>query len=110
MKEEKSQQSLKDQLFMIWDGLSFFGFAEWKLERVKGAPQRWHDRFTSKYWMVTYILGLALVMYVLIGQILNFGEIKMQRASVITRGEYKFNVTEQMTLLGVNYMNTASIV
>ena len=50
-----AKDSLKDYLFnyifLLWDGLGFFGFDDNKLERLKGKKPNWYDRFTNKRWV-----------------------------------------------------------
>ena len=39
-------------IFMIWDGLGFFGFSPNKIDRLKGILPRWWDRFFNLKYMV----------------------------------------------------------
>ena len=65
-------------IYLLWDGLGFFGFSDTKLNRLKGIKPRWYDRFLSKRWVAFNITSLVLVTYVLIEQLKILGNIKSQ--------------------------------
>ena len=48
-------------IFMIWDGLGFFGFSPNKINRLKGQPPRWWDRFFNFKYMAVHLLFAAVV-------------------------------------------------
>ena len=68
----------KNYIYLLWDGLGFFGFNDTKLNRLKGIKPRWYDRFLSKRWVAFNITSLVLVTYVLIEQLKILGSIKSQ--------------------------------
>ena len=53
-------------IFLLWDGLGFFGFANHKLTRLKGIKPRWYDKFKNKYWVGFNLSFLAIVTVVLV--------------------------------------------
>lgn len=59
-------QLLKSYLFLMWDGLGFFGFDDNKLDRLKGRPPKWYDRFYNKRWIAAKIITLSFVLYIFI--------------------------------------------
>ena len=63
-------------LYLLWDGLGFYGFDDNKLDRLKGVEPRWYDRFSNKRWLLANMTLYALVVYILAGQLNQFGEIK----------------------------------
>jgi hypothetical protein len=40
---ETKKISWKDYAYLIFDGLSFFGFSGFKLNRLKGKAVKWYD-------------------------------------------------------------------
>ena len=65
-------------IFLLWDGLVFFGHDDNKLNRLKGVKPRWYDRFLNKRWLM-FELGLAGAMYVVLNYELGLiGTIKSQ--------------------------------
>ena len=67
---------IKAYLWMLWDGLEFFGFDDTKLARLNGHPTSYMDKFKNKKWIGTTVLGLTIVLYVLISSIEKLGSIK----------------------------------
>jgi hypothetical protein len=67
------KQYLVTYLFILWDGLGFFGFDDAKLERIRRKPAGWFDKFKSFKRMILLILGLIVLIYVLVTQILKWG-------------------------------------
>ena len=53
-------------VYLLWDGLGFFGFDDNKLERVKGKEPRWYDRFVNKRWILFNLSIIAFVIVLLV--------------------------------------------
>ena len=68
--------TLSEYLFLMWDGLGFFGFSDIKLERLKGIKPHWYDRFKIKRWVLMNIIILLLYIYILIGVFNTLGDVK----------------------------------
>ena len=68
----KSEDSYKDYLttyiFLLWDGLGFFGFDDNKLERLKGRKPKWHDKFSNKRWITAQLIFISVIVSVLYHQ------------------------------------------
>jgi hypothetical protein len=52
-------------LYLLWDGLGFYGFDDNKLDRLKGVKPRWYDKFTNKRWLVANLVVGILIVYIL---------------------------------------------
>ena len=60
-------------VFMLWDGLGFFGFDDAKLDRIRRKPASVFDKCNSVQRMVIIILGLTVLIYVLVTQVAKWG-------------------------------------
>jgi hypothetical protein len=56
----------KNYIFLLWDGLGFFGFDDNKLERLKGKKPKWYDKFSNKRWVVARLILSIVFINVLI--------------------------------------------
>ena len=52
-------------IYMMWDGLGFFGHDDNKLGRLRGKKPKWYDRFVNKRWMLFNLTFLFLVISIL---------------------------------------------
>jgi hypothetical protein len=50
---------------MLWDGLTFFGFDDTKLGRLKGEPVSVWDKFKNKKWLISMFIAFAVIIFVL---------------------------------------------
>jgi hypothetical protein len=68
----KSENNLKDYfynyLFLLWDGLGFFGFDDNKLERLNGKKPKWYDRFSNKRWVLLNLILATAFFYIITSQ------------------------------------------
>ena len=51
-------------IYVLWDGLIFFGHDDNKLERLKGIPPRWFDRFKNRRWLlfnISFVVALTVI-------------------------------------------------
>ena len=46
--------------------VGFFGFDDNKLNRVKGIPPRWFDRFCNKRWLIWNTIFVALLVNIVV--------------------------------------------
>ena len=53
-------------LFLLWDGLGFFGYDNHKLKRLKGIKPKWYDKFKNIYWIMFNISFLLIITVVLV--------------------------------------------
>ena len=67
---------IKMIIFLIWDGLGFFGFDDNKLQRLRGIPVRWNDRFKNKRWMLYQSVGLFIIFAILVNEFRKIGDVK----------------------------------
>ena len=81
-------------IFLLWDGLGFFGFSHFKLPRLEGIPARWHDRFNSTAWYLQCSFPLVVLIYVLVTQIPLLGTVKTQTISYDEKENYEFEIRD----------------
>ena len=72
-------EHLKEYIWMLWDGLTFFGFDDTKLARLNGVPTSYLDKFKNKKWLSTSILGVTIVTYVILSSASKLGTVKFQK-------------------------------
>ena len=68
LKRARSDQCCKyfsTYLFLLWDGLGFFGFDDHKLKRLKGIQPKWYDRFKDKTWLAFNLTSVVVVIVIL---------------------------------------------
>ena len=63
-------------IFLLWDGLGFFGFDDNKLDRLRGKPPKWYDRFLNFRWILFNLTLTAIMVSILARQAGNVGNIK----------------------------------
>ena len=66
---------LNSFIFIMWDGLGFFGFDDVKLNRLRGIPPKWYDRFRNKRWILYNITVVVLVIYLFASQLGKIGDV-----------------------------------
>ena len=71
-------QQFQTCLFLLWDDNVFFGFAHYKLPRLKGIKPRWYDRFKNPIWLLKMIMLAAVFAYILSVQFPHLYTIKTQ--------------------------------
>ena len=60
------KQVFKKFLFYYWDGISFFGFADYKIKRMRGIPAGWFDKFTHPKNLIMYLVNTSIMAWILI--------------------------------------------
>jgi hypothetical protein len=75
-KNGKFCELFRTYLFLLWDGLGFFGFDDNKLNRLKGIPPKWHDRFMNKRWVLFNLTSISIVLIIIVGQLETLGDVK----------------------------------
>ena len=70
-------ETFKAYLWLMWDGLVFFGFDDTKLARLNGKRTSVFDKFRNKKWVLSSIMVLIIVVYVIFMEISKLGEIKL---------------------------------
>ena len=74
-KSKCSSEDLKKIRFMIWDGVTFFGYDAEKIKRLNGAPPKYSDKVTNIEWVFPHIIAFCLALYLLIIEFNKFGTI-----------------------------------
>ena len=60
---------IQTYLFLIWDGLGFFGYDNHKLDRLKGIKPKWYDKFMNPYWIFLNFSFLLVLIIVMVGSL-----------------------------------------
>ena len=97
-------------MFIWWDGLSFFGFDDGKLDRIRRKPASVWDKCNSVQRLVMIILGLAVLVFVLFTQIKKWGTQKSQVVALNTQNMFVYNITEQFKFVATTYFFMDSII
>jgi hypothetical protein len=87
-------------IFLLWDGLGFFGFDDNKLDRLKGISVKWYDRFTNKRWIMFNVTSIIIFIAVLSRQLGGVGGIKQQQINYEKEDKYELPLAEHLTLTG----------
>ena len=61
---------------VLFDGLAFFGFDEVKLNRLKGIPPKWTDRFFTKEWLLRNLILFSIFVFIMNQTVSEFGSLK----------------------------------
>ena len=87
-------------IYMMWDGLGFFGHDDNKLSRLKGVKPRWYDRFLNKRWLLFNMTFIVFLSTILLSEYENLGEIKSQEKQSDMLDIYEFDSREFFKLTG----------
>ena len=67
---------IKQYIWLLWDGVGFFGTSDLKLDRLKGKKPRWYDPCKSKRWMAFNFIAFVAVTIILKDSIETLGTVK----------------------------------
>ena len=59
---------MKEYLFLMWDGMNFFGFDERKIHRISGRKPRWHDKFRNKRYLALRVILSIIAIFLIISE------------------------------------------
>ena len=85
-------------IFLLWDGLGFFGFDPTKIDRLKGKNARWYDRFFNGKYMALQILFTGIIVVFLIKEYGHIGDVKSQQINTEYNDEYTFPAQDQLKI------------
>ena len=104
------KNSIKEYIFLWWDGVSFFGPDHTKLQRLNGIPPRWFDKFKSFAWFFPKFVMLALIAFVIGNEFKDVGEVKSQVHSNIKQKEYFFEVKDHLPVIFSVSLNKTQLI
>jgi hypothetical protein len=64
-------------MFFFYDGVSFFGFADYKLGRIRGKSPSWCDKCHSKA-MIPLVFVIFIQVYVFVSEFWLIGKLRNQ--------------------------------
>ena len=97
-------ENIKEYVWMLWDGLFFFGFDDTKLARLnKGAKTSYLDKFKNKKWMGKNLIAMFVVLYVLASSASKLGTVKMQKIELTDQNHFHFPAKDVLTLNALNF-------
>jgi hypothetical protein len=102
-------EKFKEYLWLMWDGVGFFGTSELKLDRLKGKEPRWYDPFKNMRWMALNLIIFAIVSIVLKSGFDSLATIKSQEIRNVYQKTYTFDIRGQMPLIGAVYFKQTSL-
>ena len=83
-------------IYLLWDGMMFFGTDDNKLDRLKGIKPRWYDRFLNKRWITFNLVFLGIMLYVTITHYDLLGSVKSQQMNKKLLSEFNSPVLEAL--------------
>ena len=92
-------------LFLKWDGVAFFAFARFKLDRLRGKPAGWCDKCTSLRGAIMYSAAAAIIFYVVWSQASLLGTEKSYTLLLGQSQAFAFNADEVTPFVGVSYLH-----
>ena len=87
----------------MWDGLTFFGFDDTKLDRLKGKPLDFLTKFTSLKWVVQTFLMMIAIIVVLSISMSKYGLQKSKEISLVEKDSYSYDIRETLPLKYVHW-------
>ena len=63
-------------MWMLWDGLDFFGFDDTKLARLNGVKTSYLDKFKNKKWMFMTFIVIVIATVVGMKETSKLGSVK----------------------------------
>ena len=94
---------LNNFFFFYFDGIAFFGFADFKLRRLRGSPPSFFDRlFSPKFMLIKFGCLIVLIM-ILVSQISDYGKLKSQTTKLSERSDFEFNIQDEFPLMRIAY-------
>ena len=65
-------------VFILWDGLQFFGFAFDKLPRLRGHKASFFDKLQDRKRIASIILLMLVALWVIVDEFSEVGKLKSQ--------------------------------
>ena len=82
---------MNSYLFLLWDGLGFFGFGNYKLPRLKGIKPKWSDKLTNWQWLL-FSFSIVLVSgVVIVSSMSTLGDVKTQVVNTEDKNKYELD-------------------
>jgi hypothetical protein len=101
---------IENYTFLLWDGLGFFGFDDNKLDRLKGIPSKWYDRFKNKRWIIYNFLAVIVVVGIITNHLKELGKVKSQTISHEHEAKYRYSAAEKLKLASTYWFNLKDVV
>ena len=79
---------------MLWDGIGFFGFTDYKLDRLEGKPPTYYDRFKNPYFMFKTTGACIAFGWVLGTQIQHLHTVSSQTISYENENSYEYKADQ----------------
>ena len=95
----KKMKTLKTAAFLLWDGIGFFGFAFYKLDRLRGNPPGWVTKLKDGVFIVQNLLVAAALAYIIHGALLTVGEQSLDKLGSSPTKEISYIVGENAQMV-----------
>lgn len=96
-------------MFMCFDHVGFFLFADHKLPRILGKKAGFLDKYVSIKKMFMNLLSLIILIVVLVSQFGKWGWKKSHTTDLSIGSHYKMNISQEFPLIGFVYFDTNEI-
>ena len=101
---------LEQYLFLIWDGLGFFGYDNHKLNRLKGIKPKWYDKFLNPYWIFFNVTFIGIISVVLVQEYSNLGTVKSQQINYQEKKKYELDSSTSLRITGIFGTNSYTVI
>jgi len=98
---QKFKAMLYQMLLLLWDGIGFFTYIDYKLDRLKGQDVTFVTKLKNKPYVISRVAVLVIAAYIILSEYGKLGEIKSQTIEIITDSEYTFNITEYFKMINI---------
>ena len=95
--------------FIMWDGIGFFGFAFYKLGRLRGSKPNICTKFADPVWVCQNSIILITTAAILLINFMGSQSGKLAGIEYIEQPSFTFKVDEQMFLLAHVQMSQADV-
>jgi hypothetical protein len=96
-------QLIYPYLLLQWDGLSFFGFDDTKLARLRGAPVTFFSKFSSVRWIIFTMGSMVAAVVILTFEVGKYGSVRSKEISLIQSDFYSYNATDGLAVMLVHW-------
>ena len=90
-------------LLQVWDGLTFFGFDDTKLDRLRGRPLDFLTKFTSIKWIVMTFASLIAILVVFWISAMKYGDEKSKELALVEQDSYTYDIRDTLPLKYVHW-------
>ena len=96
-------------LFLLYDGIGFFGFAFYKIPRLRQNPPNLLTKFRDPVWVIKSGISYGATLYILALNFVSKETEKMAGIEFVQKPNFTFNLDENLHLFGHMQMSETKI-